>query len=259
MADLKRVSTFSRAYFFSDLHLHSSDQRETQTLLKFLRNLKSTADCSHLFMVGDIFDLWIADHEYFINQFRPLINEIKRLKSLGVEIHYFEGNHDLYLKKFWQDDLGIEVHAQASYFQLGSWNLRVEHGDQMDPEDKGYLFLRWFLRTPFMVGLAHHLPGSWVALIGKWASHKSRHYTTHIKVTNTERNHQVIRAHAETNYAEKRFDYIISGHLHSRLDFKGPGYQVINLGSWFEPPQVFALEKGGHRWQFLVENDLHLD
>ena len=84
-------------------------------------------------MLGDIFDLWVADHRYFIDAYSEIIDQIKRLQRAGIEIHYFEGNHDLHLKSFWQDELGLAVHNEPFYVQLGDTVVRLEHGDQMDP------------------------------------------------------------------------------------------------------------------------------
>ena len=53
----------------------------------------------------------------------------------NVEIVYFEGNHDLHLRYFWGDRLGLTVSAGPRYFELCGRTLRIEHGDQMDPDD----------------------------------------------------------------------------------------------------------------------------
>jgi len=56
----------------------------------------------------------------------------------------------------------------------------------------------------------------------------------------------MIRAHAHRVYNEASFDLIISGHMHVKDDFE---FQInnnkvrsINLGSWFEEPQVLKIE-----------------
>ena len=206
--------------------------------------------------MGDIFDLWVADHSYFKNKFKPIIDELYRLKHGGVKIHYFEGNHDLDLQPYWGNQLGFVIHESRLLAQLGPWRLRMEHGDQMDPDDKGYIFLRWFLRTPVMRLIGRWLPGFIVRRIGEWMSKKSRHYTSEIKVVSEMGARDKIRAHAERVAEHEFFDLIISGHLHVDDDYiwvketesgiKKGGYsrreiRSINLGTWLTQPKVLWL------------------
>ena len=48
----------------------------------------------------DVLDLRLADHRYFVDKHQSVIDEILRLKDEGVEIHYFEGNHDFHLRYY---------------------------------------------------------------------------------------------------------------------------------------------------------------
>lgn len=240
-----------RAVFVSDIHLKTMEERNSQTLL---RSLRSWADGdpdsrpTHLFLVGDIFDLWIGSHDFFARRFQPLVAAIEALVKVGVQVHFFEGNHDLYLKPFWEDRIGARVHADAQMFDLDGYRVRVEHGDLINPEDTGYLFLRSFLRAPAMVWLARHLPAVVVRLIGEKASSASREYTSTAKELSHERIRALIRAHAARVYAEAPFDLIVTGHVHivddQVLTMGSGGREVrsVNLGSWFDAPKALLLE-----------------
>ncbi len=233
----------SRAYFVSDIHIVSPDCARAHLFRRFLATL-SGDNASHLVLLGDIFDLWVADHRYFIDRFDAIIDEIRRLRDEGVEILYFEGNHDLHLRYFWADELGITVHGEATYLTLGQRTLRLEHGDQMDPDDTGYLFLRWFLRTPLIRFLVRNLPGRLIAGVGERASETSRHYTSNAKSIEDNDAVQKIRIHAEKVHAERPFDLIVSGHVHVRDDWQSPdkGFRSVNLGSWLDKPCYFQVD-----------------
>lgn len=235
------------AYFVSDVHLAKMDEARAVSFLTFLKRLGRDLNVTHLFLVGDIFDLWIADHPYFINQYSSVIEEIQRLIHAQVEVHYFEGNHDLYLLHFWQKQLGVQVHRGPTYFHLGDLDIRVEHGDQVDPDDKGYLFLRWLLRTPVMKWIALHLPEKLVVAIGEKASRKSRVYTSVHKTIDKNLVQKKLRVHMEKAYKKAPFQLLISGHTHVASDilenFNGQAVRSINLGTWLDKPQVFAFSK----------------
>ncbi|MEQ1664183.1 MAG: UDP-2,3-diacylglucosamine diphosphatase [Bdellovibrionales bacterium] len=278
-----------KAYFISDLHLGSQDEPNCLLAIHFLKSFKKSTQISHLFLLGDIFDLWVADHKYFIKKFEPLIEELKRLHKLGVEIHYFEGNHDLYLEHYFKTQLGFYVHSGPQFFNLnviGSKNknididaeayesavayedevtfgktdigsapfnstvgvtVRVEHGDQMDPSDKGYMFLRWFLRTPVMKWIALHLPSWAVVKLGESMSHASRKYTSEVKTISENSAKNVIDQHAELVWRDKPYDIIISGHVHVIEDSRFTPFgedrdvRVVNLGTWLTHPCAFLI------------------
>lgn len=247
------------AYFVSDIHLAIPPNGRNQIFLSFLQTLGKNRQrpCTHLFLLGDIFDLWIADHPFFIHHHQSLINEIKRLLSENIEVHFFEGNHDLYLQKLWGDQWGVKVHTQATYINLGPFCLRLEHGDQMDPTDKGYFFLRWLLRTPLVKCLAHHLPSFWVTQLGQLASRQSRNYTSYHKTQDNSVAHQKMSLHAELTFAKKPFDLLIAGHQHAFLDRTLSHYRVINLGSWMQEPGYLVAHFNNEKWEQAQNNRYH--
>jgi UDP-2,3-diacylglucosamine hydrolase len=233
------------AYFLSDIHLKQLDQPEAQVLLGFLGDLGPRIHATHLFLVGDIFDFWLGGHEYFIRKFSPVVDCLRRAVANGLEVHYFEGNHDLYLRGFWQGELGIRVHARARLFLLGDMKVRVEHGDQLDPADRGYRFLRWLLRTPLIAYAGRRLPGSFLAQIGRAATRASRRYTSQDKRLSEERIRETVRRHAEKVVQESPFDLMITGHMHVRDDYEfeyaGRTVRSVNLGSWWDSPCAFRI------------------
>jgi len=215
----------TEAYFLSDIHLKNLDQPDAQVLLGLLEDMGSRIQATHLFLVGDIFDFWLGGHEYFIRKFSPIVDHLRRIVAGGVEAHYFEGNHDLYLRDFWQDQLGIRVHVRARMFQLGNLRVRV--------------------RTPVIAYAGSRLPGGLLAQIGRVASRTSRRYTSRHKTISDERARTTVRSHAERAIQEEPFDLIITGHVHVRDDheFEHGGRKVrsVNLGSWADSPCTFRI------------------
>lgn len=236
----------SRALFVSDIHIRSANDPKAGLFASFLETA-SRSSVSHLFLVGDIFDLWVANRKYFVESYQNVIEQIRNLKRRGVEIYYFEGNHDLDLKIYWQQELGVKVFEGPAYFDLLGRTVRVEHGDEMDPEDKGYLFLRWFLRTPPMKELGRKLPDPAVRLIGEKASGASREYTTFVKTATEDEVRSKFRSHVSRVYNEKPFDVIVTGHIHVEQDETfTPGdksVRAFNLGTWLKTPLVLEMSE----------------
>lgn len=247
----------ARAYFVSDIHIESPDSPRAHAFLAFLKGLSGPGDATHLFLLGDIFDLWVADHDFFVERYADIVDEIKRLRDAGVEIAYFEGNHDLHLRYFWADDLGLTVYPGPTYVELAGKTVRLEHGDEMDPDDTGYLFLRWFLRTTPIRLLLRYLPGGLISRIGERASSTSRRYTSETKSIDAHTAVAKIRTHAGKAYRERPFDLIVSGHVHVRddceIEVDDAKCRSINLGTWLEQPCYLALDESGVRFNDIGE------
>lgn len=242
-----------KAWFVSDIHLKNINERNSQTLLRFLHSILSKErPATHLFLVGDIFDLWVGDSDMFQRQFQSLVDALVNVKKMGVEVIYFEGNHDVHVKRFWEGKFGIPVYINHKHFNLGPWNVRVEHGDFINPDDTTYLKWVEFMHRPFMEKIAHIVPGKIWFEAGAYASRRSRKKSVVRRERNLEGLRAKIRTYAEKVYAEDTFDYLVTGHMHLKDDYnfdrKGRKVHSVNLGSWYETPQALLLEESGHSW-----------
>ena len=245
------------AWFVSDIHLKTAEERNGKILLRFLRSLKDKDPKQvHLFLLGDIFDLWVGPHQYFADKFKDLMNTLGELSKSGMRITFIEGNHDVHVDGYFKKKLGIEVFVEAQYYDIDGLAVRVEHGDLINMQDHAYLKYRGVIRNPKIKPLGYIIPGFIWDYLGNRASKKSRERSGHYRASNEEQLGTMIRAHTETVYAKKPFDVIISGHMHVFEDsvsmIQGKSVRTVNLGSWFEPEvKVFLLKDGQPQWVTL--------
>lgn len=209
-----------------------------------MHSLLKSREKVHLFLVGDIFDLWVGDHQYFQDEFIGIVETLRQLRfEKGFEIYYFEGNHDLHLQEFWQNQMKFNVYTTLQRFEIDGLKLVVEHGDEINREDRGYLFLRWLLRSKLMTWAAYRLPSSWIKKIGRESAKASRSYTSEVKTLSQEVLIEKLHAHARQLYREKEFDFHIHGHVHLRDEFfLESKAQSINLGTWLDQPGFLEIE-----------------
>lgn len=239
-----------RAWFVSDIHLKTAEERNSQNLLRFLRSIESgEKPATHLFLLGDIFDLWVGDSEYFHERFHDIVESLAKIRRQGVEVIYFEGNHDVHVKRFWEK-FDIPVWVEEKYFQLGPWLVRVEHGDLINPKDETYLRYRNFIRHPILEKIGYLLPGKLLGEVGDFASRQSRKRSSVQRESREKELRQMIRDYAESCATQAKFDYLMTGHMHIRDEYKtSKGGISVNLGSWFEPePMALLLTEQGHEW-----------
>ena len=228
-------------------------ERSSQKLLRFLLSLADgTRPATHLYLVGDVFDVWVGDHAYFEKRFGPLIEAILRCRDRGIRVQYFEGNHDVHVKRYWERRHQIACFTEAQYQQVGLRVLRIEHGDLINAQDEAYLKYREFIRRPALKLIAHVVPGLIFQRLGEKASRKSRTHSEVQRSQNETELRQMIRDHAVRSFGEKPFDLIVTGHMHILDDwnFEEQGRRVrsVNLGSWFGDTQVFHLTDETGTW-----------
>jgi UDP-2,3-diacylglucosamine hydrolase len=237
-----------KSWFLSDIHLKDINERNGNTLLRFLFSLNENPKQHRLFLLGDIFDFWLSDGRAFISHYRQLVDEIRKFKSGGGEVYYFEGNHDFHIDVFWTKKLDIPVIEEMQYFDIDGYRVRLEHGDFINPDDVAYLKYRARIRHPWLEPVGHILPGVFWKWFGEKKSRQSRKKTARYATENTEGLRHMIRSYAEKVYAEEPFDIIVTGHMHiyDDYEFEAAGKKVrsINLGTWLEKPRVLLIEQG---------------
>lgn len=247
------------AWFISDIHLKNQEERNGQILLRFLHSLQAAdPQTTQLFMLGDIFDLWVGGHSYFGRKFQPLMDALKALTSKGMKVVYIEGNHDVHVERYFQKKLGVQVFVEAQYYEMNGMMVRLEHGDLINPEDEAYLKYRGIIRNPYIKPLGEIVPGFVWDYFGNRASKKSRAKSSTYRHVNEEKLTTMIRDHGAKVYAsEKPFDVIISGHMHVFDDIEIPvgdrRIRSINLGSWLEKSvKVLHLKDQNFNWVEIV-------
>lgn len=235
-------------WFISDIHLNDVYERNGVTLLRFLFELNKNPQQHQLFLVGDIFDVWVSDGSVFVEKFQLVIAELAKLQENGGKVYYFEGNHDVHIDKFWTPRFQIEVFDGPRNFSLGGLKVRVEHGDFINPDDHAYLRYLSIIRHPIIEFLGHTLPSRFWSYIATRQSKKSRKKTSRYAVDNSEKIKSLIRAHAERTVLKDNFDLIVTGHMHVFDDYQftknNKERRSINLGTWLEKPRALKISDG---------------
>jgi len=86
-----------KIYFVTDAHLgagHDSMLREKQ-LCSLLEQMK--ADAAMVVFLGDIFDFWFTYKHVVPRGHIRLLGRMAELADAGVKLHFFIGNHDMWL------------------------------------------------------------------------------------------------------------------------------------------------------------------
>jgi UDP-2,3-diacylglucosamine hydrolase len=228
-------SPAKKIYFLSDFHLGAPDaasslQRE-KYIVNFLDEIKGHAEA--IFIVGDMFDFWYEYKKVVPKGHVRLLGKLAEITDSGVPIHFFVGNHDMWMKDYLQKELNIPVYFEPKEFTFGGKQFLVGHGDGLGPGDYGYKFLKKVFRNRVCQGLFGLLPPYIGMGIANYFSRKSRAATGQSEEVFLGEDKEWLIIYCKEQLQKKQYDYFIFGHRHLPIDFSfSEGSRYINLGDW---------------------------
>ena len=103
-----------KIYFISDFHLgvpdkESSLEREKK-IVRWLDIIRK--DAAILYLMGDVFDYWFEYKHAVPKGYVRLLGKLAELSDRGVEMHYFTGNHDMWVFDYFPEEIGLQIHRE---------------------------------------------------------------------------------------------------------------------------------------------------
>ena len=224
-----------KIFFLSDFHLgapnaESSMQRE-RIIIRFLESIRNEAHT--IFLVGDMFDFWYEYRKVVPRGFVRLLGKMAELTDAGIQIHFFVGNHDMWMKNYFQEELNIPVYFEPKEFVFNDLKFLVGHGDGLGPGDHGYKRLKKIFRNPVCQWLFGILPPAIGMGIANYASRRSRASTGQTEEVFLGEEKEWLLIYSREASLTKNFDFFVFGHRHLPIDYRlDNGSRYINLGDW---------------------------
>ncbi len=227
--------------FLSDAHLGAeSGEREAERAARlhdFLATLPGHTE--RLYIVGDLFDFWFEYRTAIPRQHFATLAALRRLRESGVPITYLNGNHDFWLGRFLEDEVGVTPHEGPLILERQGRNLWVHHGDGLIGGDLGYRVLKRVLRSRASVALYRLLHPDLGIPLAHWVSGRSRHARDPARFPLERLWNEV----ALPRFAEG-YDAVIIGHFHRVFERREDGRELIVLGDWITQFTYAVLRDG---------------
>jgi UDP-2,3-diacylglucosamine hydrolase len=223
------------AYIISDTHLGVAPREIEHALLRFLKTLPGRAET--LVINGDLFDFWFEWKSVIPRTGFRTIAALADLRDSGVEILWVAGNHDCWGGEILREDVGVEYFTEAWNGKLGSWNVRIEHGDGLrDVEDRGYRMIRPVMRNNFAIKALRALHPDRATRIAMGSSGASRNYRARD-------GGEGLRKIAHGKLAsDASLDLLVYGHSHVAALERSPSGGIFgNAGSWLDAPTYLVV------------------
>lgn len=249
-----------KVYFLSDTHLGSAwhrnkykkedlltlpsvnaerstgdNTREHEIERKLCRWLDMIkADAEAIYLLGDIFDYWF-EYKYVVPRgFTRFLGKISELSDLGIEIHFFIGNHDIWVTDYFRSECGMVVHTEPLVKDYNGKKFFLAHGDGLGDDSRSFKILRKIFHNKLCRKLYAGIHPRWtMGLAHAWSAH-SRESGGTPPYMGEEKEHLVLFAKKHLTVAPN-INYFIFGHRHILLDLMiAQTSRVVILGDWIQ-------------------------
>jgi UDP-2,3-diacylglucosamine hydrolase len=221
-------------FFISDLHFGLQDEKSEQLKIENLERLFAIikAEGRSLYMLGDIFDYWMEFRHLIPKGFTRFLYLLSDLVRHNIEVVYVAGNHDFYLGRYFDEELGIKTMYGLNEMLYDGRKFIFAHGDGLGNGDLGYKLFARLVRNRFNLALLSGFHPDLAIGLMKMLSQLSRKHKPADRVFEIDR----LLNFAESLAAEKDFDYFICGHNHVKgiRELSGGASRYVNLGTWID-------------------------
>ncbi len=226
-----------KIYFASDNHLgaptmEASRPREKK-FVAWLDEIKH--DAAAIFLLGDLFDFWFEYKTVVPRGFTRTLGKLAEISDSGIPIHYFVGNHDLWMNGYFEEELGIPVYHKPQEFKLGHKGFFIGHGDGLGPGDKGYKRMKKVFTNSFFKWLFKWSHPDIGMRIAQYFSVKNKLISGDDDAKFLGEDNEWLVVYSKRKLEEKYRDYFIFGHRHLPLEIQlDETSKYINLGDWIQ-------------------------
>lgn len=144
-------TTRKKIYFASDAHLgarfHQDPLAVEKRLVRWLDAIQE--DAAAVWFLGDMFDYWY-EYKYVVPKGHVrFLGKLAELSDKGIEIHFFIGNHDIWMFDYLPKEIGAVIHREPLTIDLLGKRFFLAHGDEVDNRSLAFRFIRALFRNRF--------------------------------------------------------------------------------------------------------------
>jgi len=224
-------------YFLSDAHLGSlaipHRRMQERRLVRFLDSIKEKA--AAIYLLGDMFDFWY-EYRYVVPRgFTRFLGKLSELTDMGVEVHFFTGNHDIWAYDYLAQECGVVLHKKPQTVELYGKVFFLAHGDGLGDPNTSFKLLKAIFHNracQVMFSALHPRWGMWFGL--QWAKlSRLKHEREGEPVfLGEDREHLVLFTRKYIQY-HSNVDFFIYGHRHIEFDKQlTKKARLLILGDW---------------------------
>lgn len=224
-----------KVYFSSDNHLGAPNADASKIReLKFVKWLDTVKnDAAAIFLLGDLFDFWF-EYKYVVPKgFVRVLGKLAEIRDSGIPIYFFVGNHDLWMKSYFEEELNIPVFHQPKEFTFSNKTFFIGHGDGLGPGDHGYKRMKKLFKNPISQWLYRWLHPDLGMPLAQYFSVKNKAISGEEDVKFLGEEKEWLIQYSRKKLENKHYDYFVFGHRHLPIEFQlNENSTYVNTGDW---------------------------
>ena len=225
-----------KKYFISDLHLGSPNHEASLVReKKFVAWLEEVSkDADEIFLVGDVVDFWFEYKHAVPRGFVRCLGKIAELTDKGIRIHWFTGNHDMWIFDYLPKECGIILHRNPIVIEHNGQKMYIGHGDGLGPGDHSYKFMKKFFDSKLCQWLFARLhPNFGIWLASSLSGYSRGKGLEKDKIFHGEQ--EWLFQYCQEMERKQHHDYYVFGHRHYPVVMSvAKNSNYINLGDWIQ-------------------------
>lgn len=226
-------------YFISDAHLGSLaiEHRRTQErrLVSFLDAIKDKAEA--IYMLGDMFDFWYEYRFTVPKGYTRFLGKVSELTDMGVEVHYFTGNHDIWAYRYLKEECGVKLHFKPVIEEMYGKLFFLAHGEGLGEESRRFRFIQSVFHNRLCQRLFSALHPRWGINFGlQWARHsRMKRIDGQEEPYRGEGNEPLVQWTKAHMKQHPDINFYIFGHRHIELDLiLHQNTRMFIIGEWMQ-------------------------
>ncbi len=218
-------------YFASDVHISEDRPDVTDRFLRFL-DMVMENNADRLFLLGDIFDIWVGHKQAKLSYVIPVIEKIREVTHRGIEMQYIAGNRDFNFDARVNGGPPPRRLPEAMTIQAGGKTIYLSHGDLFCTGDHAYRRARGIGRsTPVRMALSH-MPLGLSSFLSQGYRRLSARAVAQKSLWEKAIDFSSIRSHLLDGH-----DTVLCGHVHRAARYRvdlpdNRSGEFITLGDW---------------------------
>lgn len=223
-----------KIYFASDFHFGIPDYESTRSretlVCKWLDVIG--VDAQVIFLMGDIFDSWMEYKTVVPKGSIRFLGKIAELSDKGIKIHFFTGNHDLWMHGYFEKELAAVVYQEPQTIKINNLIFHLGHGDGLCSKEWKYRIMKSVIKHPLSQFIYRQLhPDIGLKLADFFSRLGPKHKYQDLEMKKDSQEYQLL--YAKQFLSKQNADYFIFGHRHVPIQKQlTDTCTFINLGDW---------------------------
>lgn len=247
-----------KIYFASDFHLGTPNKTESKIremrIIRWLDAIKFDAEA--IYLIGDIFDFWFEYQHLVPKGYLHFLGKLAELRSLNIPIYFFTGNHDMWMFRYLEEELGIPTYHEPQSVEWHGKTFFIGHGDGLGPGEKSFKIMRKIFHSKqFQWFFKRFHPNFSFAIAHFWSSSSRKGKPSNPVFLGPTK--EWLISYCERKIKTAPHDFFVFGHRHLAIDhtLSNQKSRYINTGEWLSTNSYAVFDGKKMEIQFFENNE----